>query len=51
MNLKDKFFDFFNMYVEKKTNKENISKILKKLLSFKIGYDLTRLGDDNDGGY
>ena len=51
MNLKEKFFDFFNMYVEKKTNKENISRILKKLLPYKIEYDLIRLGDDNDGGY
>ena len=51
MNLKEKFFDLFNMYVEKKTSKENISKILKKLLPYKIEYDLIRLGDDNDGGY
>ena len=39
------------MYVEKKTSKENISKILKKLLPYKMEYDLIRLGDDNDGGY
>tara|TARA_B100000902_G_C27204641_1_gene860933 strand:+ start:395 stop:1171 length:777 start_codon:yes stop_codon:yes gene_type:complete len=51
MNLKEKFFDLFNMYVEKKTSKENISKILKKLLPYKIEYDLIRLGDENDGGY
>ena len=51
MNLKEKFFDLFNMYVEKKTSKENISKILKKLLPYKTEYDLIRLGDDNDGGY
>ena len=51
MNLKEKFFDLFNIYVEKKTSKENISKILKKLLPYKIEYDLIRLGDDNDGGY
>jgi len=51
MNLKEKFFDFFNMYIEKKTTKKNISKTLKKLLPYKINYDLIRLGEDNDGGY
>ncbi len=51
MNFKEKFFDFFNLYVEKKTSKKNISRILKKLLPRKIDHDLIRLGDDNDGGY
>ena len=46
MNLKEKFFDLFNMYVEKKTSKENISKILKKLLPYKTEYDLIRLWRD-----
>ena len=51
MNLKEKFFDFFNLYIEKKTQKKDISKILKRLLPYKTGFDLIRLGDDNDGGY
>ena len=51
MNLKEKFFDLFNMYVEKKTNKKDVSKVLKKLLPYQIEHDLIRLGEDNDGGY
>ena len=51
MNLKEKFFDFFNLYIEKKTQKKDISKILKRLLPYKTDFDLIRLGDDNDGGY
>lgn len=51
MNLKEKFFDFFDLYVEKKTQKKDISKILKRLLPYKTGFDLIRLGNDNDGGY
>ena len=31
MNLKEKFFDIFNMYVEKKSHQKKISKTLKKL--------------------
>tara|TARA_B100001057_G_scaffold497053_1_gene600167 strand:+ start:1027 stop:1803 length:777 start_codon:yes stop_codon:yes gene_type:complete len=51
MNLKDKFFDLFNLYIEKKTSKKDISRVLKKLLPYKIDKKLIRLGDQNDGGY
>lgn len=51
MNLKEKFFDIFNLYIEKKTLKKDISKVLKKLLPYKIEFDLIRLGNNNDGGY
>jgi hypothetical protein len=51
MNLKEKFFDLFNLYLEKKTSKKDMSRLLKKLLPYKIDYDLIRLGEDNDGGY
>lgn len=51
MNLKDKFFDLFNLYIEKKTSKKDISRVLKKLLPYNIDQDLIRLGDQNDGGY
>ena len=51
MNFKEKFFDLFNLYIEKKTPKSDISRILKKLLPFKIEHKLLRLGEDNDGGY
>ena len=51
MNLKDKFFDLFNLYIEKKTSKKDISRVLKKLLPYTIDQDLIRLGDQNDGGY
>ncbi len=51
MNLKEKFFDIFDLYVEKKTSKKHISNILKKLLPYKTDFELIRLGDDNDGGY
>ena len=51
MNLKEKFFDLFNLYIEKKTPKSDISRVLKKLLPFKIKHELLRLGEDNDGGY
>ena len=51
MNFKEKFFDIFNLYVEKKTLRKDISLTLKKLLPYKTGFDLIRLGDDNDGGY
>ena len=51
MNLKEKFFDLFDLYIEKKTPKSDISRVLKKLLPFKIEYKLLRLGEENDGGY
>lgn len=51
MNLKEKFFDLFNLYVEKKTSTKDISRILKKILPYKIDLDLIRLGENNDGGY
>jgi hypothetical protein len=51
MNLKERFFDLFNLYLEKKTSKQDVSRLLKKLLPYKIDYDLIRLGEDNDGGY
>jgi len=51
MNLKEKFFDIFDLYVEKKTSKKNISNLLKMLLPYKTDFELIRLGDDNDGGY
>ena len=51
MNFKEKFFDLFNLYVEKKTSKNDISRVLKKLLPFKIEHNLVRLGEENDGGY
>ena len=51
MNLKEQFFDIFNLYIEKKTPKNDISKVLKKLLPYKTGFELIRLGNDNDGGY
>ena len=51
MNLKEKFFDLFNLYIEKKTQKNDILRVLKKLLPFKIEHNLMRLGENNDGGY
>ena len=51
MNIKEKFFDLFGVYIEKKTSKKKLLKLLKKLLPKKIDIDLIRLGDDNDGGY
>ena len=38
MNLKEKFFDIFNMYVEKKSSQKKISKTLKKLLAKTIPF-------------
>ena len=51
MNLKEKFFDLFNLYIEKKTSKNDISLILKNLLPYKTEFDLIRIGESNDGGY
>ena len=51
MNIKEKFFDLFGLYVEKKTSKKRLLKMLKKLLPKKIDIDLIRLGENNDGGY
>jgi hypothetical protein len=34
MNIKEKFFDIFNMYVEKKSSTKKISRTLKKLLPY-----------------
>ena len=51
MNFKEKFLDLFNLYLEKKTSKNDISRILKKLLPFKIEHNFVRLGEENDGGY
>ena len=51
MNLKEKFLDLLNLYIEKKTAKSDILRVLKKLLPFKIDHNLLRLGEDNDGGY
>ena len=42
MNLKEKFFDLFGLYVEKKTSKKRILKILKKLLPKEIDIDLIK---------
>jgi len=51
MNLKEKFFDILNMYVEKKSSQKKISKTLKKLLPYEVDTQLIRLGEKNDGGY
>ena len=51
MNIKEKFFDLFNLYIEKKTSKSEISYILKNLLPYKTEFDLIRMGENNDGGY
>jgi len=51
MNLKEKFLDLFNLYIEKKTSKSDMSRVLKKLLPIKIEHELLRLGEENDGGY
>ena len=51
MNIKEKFFDIFNMYVEKKSSPKKISRTLKKLLPYEIDTNLIRLGEKNDGGY
>lgn len=51
MNLKELFFDFLNMYVEKKASKKRVKILLKKILPKKINFNLIRLGENNDGGY
>ena len=51
MNIKEKFFDIFNMYAEKKSSRKKITKTLKKLLPYQIDLSLVRLGEKNDGGY
>lgn len=51
MNLKEIFFDFFNLYIEKKTSDKKIKKILLNLKPFDLGIKLIRLGEDSDGGY
>ena len=51
MNLKEKFFDLFNLFVEKKTSDEQVKKIFRKLLPKKINLELIRLGENGDGGY
>ena len=51
MSIKEKFFDIFNMYVEKKSSTKKISKTLKKLLPYQVDSNLIRLGEKNDGGY
>ena len=39
------------MYVEKKTQKNDVSKIIRKLLPYETGIKLIRLGEDSDSGY
>ena len=51
MNLKEKFFNLFGLFVEKKTDNEKIKKILSKLTPYKIPINIIRLGENNDGGY
>lgn len=51
MNIKEKFFDFFDLYIEKTTSKKRLLALLKKILPKKIDIDLIRLGENNDGGY
>ena len=51
MNLKEKFFDLFDLFVEKKTNNQKIKRILSKLTPYKISNQIIRLGENNDGGY
>jgi hypothetical protein len=43
MNLKEKFFDLFNLYLEKKTSRQDVSRLLKKLLPYKIGYEFNTI--------
>jgi len=51
MNLKEYFFDLFNLFIEKKVDEEKISILLKKILPLNTGLELIRLGEENDGGY
>ena len=51
MNLKEIFFDYFGLFLEKKTEQKKIKDTLKKILPYEVGYDLIRLGEESDGGY
>ena len=51
MNLKENFFDLFNLYIEKKTSDDQVKKIFRILLPRKINLELIRLGENGDGGY
>ena len=51
MNLKEKFYNLFGLYLEKQTSKKRVLKLIKKLLPVKIDIELIRLGENNDGGY
>ena len=51
MNLKNIFFNAFNLFIEKQVNIENIKHTLKKIQPLDVGYNLIRLGEDSDGGY
>ena len=42
MNIKEKFFDLFGMYIEKKTQRNDVSKIIKKLLPYETGIKLIK---------
>ena len=51
MNLKEKVFNLFGVFVEKIVPQKRIKNILKRILPKKIDIGLIRLGENGDGGY
>ena len=56
--LKIKFLKFLNIIlnlinlnIELSLKKDHLIKIFNKLQPYDLGYDLVRIGSDNDGGY
>ena len=45
------FFFYIKFDISKKTEDIKIENFFKKLRPFDLGYDLIRIGSDNDGGY
>jgi len=51
MNIKEKFYNLFGLYLEKHPSREQVLKSLNNLLPYETEYKLIRLGEDGDGGY
>lgn len=47
----NKIFNFFDLNLDLCTNKEKLVKVLNKLTPHNLGFNLVRIGGDNDGGY
>ena len=51
LKLINKLLNPINLSIDLSTKKSQLTKVLNKLKPYNLGYDLIRIGSDNDGGY